>query len=101
MKWGYLLNIAALSSFLSYEITTEITVNDDPGVRIEQWGGEDAAPNLTPGAKSMISRMTNLNPVARPTIDEVLRWNTTKENGEVVIESRHKAHSLFEKQFLY
>ena len=50
----------------------EVTVNDDPGVRFEQWG-EDVAPNLSPGAKSMISRMTNLNPAARPTIDEVLK----------------------------
>ncbi|KAG9238291.1 kinase-like domain-containing protein [Amylocarpus encephaloides] len=50
----------------------EVTVNDDPGVRIEQWG-EDVASNLSPGAKSIISSMTNLNPAARPTIDEVLK----------------------------
>ncbi len=49
----------------------EVTANDDPGVRFEQWG-EDVAPNLSPEAKSMISRMTNLNPAARATIDEVL-----------------------------
>jgi serine/threonine protein kinase len=49
----------------------EAIVNDDPGVRFEQWG-EDVAPNLTSGAKSMISRMTNLDPAARTTIDEVL-----------------------------
>jgi len=50
----------------------EVTANEDPGVRFEQWG-EDVTPYLTPGAKSMISRMTNLNPAARPTIDEVLK----------------------------
>jgi len=50
----------------------EMTVNDDPGVKFEHWG-EDIAPNLSPAAKSMISRMTNLNPAARSTIDEVLR----------------------------
>ena len=51
----------------------EVTVNDDPGVRFEQWG-EDVAPNLTPGAKSMVSRIINLNPAARATIDEVLKY---------------------------
>ncbi len=50
----------------------ELTVSDDPGVRFEHWG-EDIAPNLSPGAKSMISRMTNLNPAARATIDGVLK----------------------------
>ena len=56
----------------------ELTVNDDPGVRFEQWG-EDIAPNLTPGAKNMISRMTNLNPAARITIDEVLSHQWWKD----------------------
>lgn len=50
----------------------ELTVNDDPGVRFEHWG-EDVAPNLSPGAKSMISGMINLDPAARTTIDEVLK----------------------------
>jgi len=27
-------------------------------------------------------------------------WNTTKENGEVVIESRHEAHRIYGKQFV-
>lgn len=51
---------------------TKVKVNNDPGVRFEQWG-EDVAPNLSPGAKSMISRMTNLNLAARTTTDEVLK----------------------------
>ncbi|KAL2060791.1 hypothetical protein VTL71DRAFT_8843 [Oculimacula yallundae] len=50
----------------------ELTVDIDPGVRFKYWG-EDIAPNLSPGAKSMISRMTNLDPAARPIIDEVLK----------------------------
>lgn len=50
----------------------ELTVTDEPGVRFEHWG-EDVSPRLTAGAKSMISGMTNLDPGARTTIDEVLK----------------------------
>ncbi|CZS92512.1 uncharacterized protein RAG0_03124 [Rhynchosporium agropyri] len=65
----------------------EMTVADDPGVRFEQWG-EDIAPNLDSEAKSMISRMMNLNPAARTTIDEVLEhrwcWDKKEYKNEVV-----------------
>lgn len=50
----------------------EVTVNDDPGVRFEHWG-EDVAPDLSPEATNMISGMTNLDPAARTTIDELLK----------------------------
>jgi len=50
---------------------SEAVASHDPGVRFEQWP-EDLAPNLSPEAKGMISRMTNLDPAARATIDEIL-----------------------------
>lgn len=49
----------------------EEVINDDPNMRFEQWP-EELAPNLTPGAKSMISKMMNLDPAARATINDVL-----------------------------
>jgi len=61
--WCNALRIAAEMS--------EAVASNDPGVRFEQWP-EDLAPNLSPEAKGMISRMTNLDPAARATIDEIL-----------------------------
>ena len=46
----------------------EMTAKDQPGLRFEQWGEE-----LGPEAKNMISGMTNLDPAARTTMDEVLK----------------------------
>jgi hypothetical protein len=33
--------------------------------------------------------------------DQMHGWNTTEENGEVVIRSRHEAHRLYQKQLMY
>lgn len=46
----------------------EMTAKDQPELRFEQWGEE-----LGPEAKNMISGMTNLDPAARTTMDEVLK----------------------------
>lgn len=49
----------------------EQAVNDDPGLRFTEWGAE-----LGPEVQNMISGMTNLDPTARSTINQVLshRW---------------------------
>ncbi|RWA10222.1 hypothetical protein EKO27_g4879 [Xylaria grammica] len=49
----------------------EQAVNDDPGLRFTEWGAE-----LGPEAQNLISGMTNLDPTARTTINQVLshRW---------------------------
>lgn len=49
-------------------------VKEEPGLRFEQWGAE-----LGPEALHMFSGMTNLDPKARFTIDQILKhpfWST-------------------------
>lgn len=69
-KWNGYLKIAS-------EISDKI-VDESPGWRIEQWP-EDTIPYVDPVAKSLISRMSKLDPAARATIDEILEhpwWQT-------------------------
>jgi len=47
------------------------TVKEDPGWRIEQWT-EDLIPHIDIVGRSLISRMSKLDPAARATMDEVL-----------------------------
>ncbi|KAI0906841.1 kinase-like protein [Ustulina deusta] len=47
----------------------EQVVNDDPGLRFTEWGAE-----FGPVAQNMISGMTNLDPTARTTINQVLSY---------------------------
>lgn len=62
-KWCKLLMLASEMS--------EDLAREDPTARFGQWP-QDFAPKLTREAMSMISTMTNLDPAARSTIDEVL-----------------------------
>ncbi|KAH8589625.1 hypothetical protein B0O99DRAFT_599762 [Bisporella sp. PMI_857] len=50
----------------------EMTARDQPRLRLKKWGGRGGE-EPSPKAKSMISRMTNLDPVTRTTMDEVLK----------------------------
>lgn len=45
---------------------------EDPGMRFSHWKEEDF-PNLDPETKTVISKMTKLNPAERATISEVLK----------------------------
>ena len=58
--WGELL-----------EALSRIVEDEDPSWRFEQWE-ESTFPNLDPETKRVISRMTNLDPKKRATMDQVL-----------------------------
>lgn len=58
--WGELLK--ALS---------QVVAGEDPSGRFEQWQ-ENLFPNLDPETKRVISRMTNLDPKKRATMDQIL-----------------------------
>lgn len=49
----------------------DMAVDEDPGLRFTEWGAE-----LGPEAQKMLCGMTNLDPTARTTINQVLshRW---------------------------
>lgn len=64
--WGELLT--ALS---------QVVADEDPSGLFEQWA-ENVFPNLDPETKRVISRMTNLDPKKRATMDQILEdpwWN--------------------------
>lgn len=63
-KWSRLFEIASGLS--------DATVREDPGWRFEQWP-EGYIPHIDLVGKSLISRMSKLDPAARATIDEVLK----------------------------
>lgn len=58
--WGELLTLLS-----------EVVADEGPSERFEQWKENDF-PNLDPEAKRLISRMTNLDPKKRGTMDEIL-----------------------------
>ena len=58
--WGELLT--ALS---------QVVADEDPSVRFEQWE-ENVFPNLNPETKRVISRMTNLDPKKRASMEEIM-----------------------------
>lgn len=62
-KWGTLFNLASEMA--------EISALDDPDARLKRWP-KDVAPHMCSEAKDMVTKMTNLDPAARTTIDEVL-----------------------------
>jgi len=54
----------------------EQAVKDEPELRFEYWGKE-----LGPNAQDMISGMTNPDPTARTTIEEVMKHPWWKEDS--------------------
>ena len=50
---------------------SQVAVEEDPSVRFEHWEDTDF-PNLNSETKRMILRMTNLDPIKRATMDQVL-----------------------------
>ncbi|KAK5093980.1 hypothetical protein LTS08_008764 [Lithohypha guttulata] len=58
-----------------------VVAHEDPSARFEQWG-KDVFPNLDPETKRVLSRMTNLDPKRRATMDEILEdpWWKRNEN---------------------
>lgn len=54
----------------------EHAVRDQPELRFENWGKE-----LGSEMQNMISGMTNMDPMARTTIDKVLMDRSWKEDG--------------------
>lgn len=56
--------------------TADQAVQDEPGLRFNQWGEEHG-----PEAVDMISRMTNLDPKARLTINQILEHPYWEEDA--------------------
>ncbi|KAI4136261.1 MAG: hypothetical protein LQ341_005743, partial [Variospora aurantia] len=74
---------------LASEVSDQI-VKEDPGWRIEQWP-EDIIPHLDIVGRSLISRMSKLDPAARATMDEVLEhswWQMDFRTSSLLQENR-------------
>ena len=74
------INDEKRSEFLriASELSDE-TVREDPGLRLEQWP-EGTIPHIDLVGKSLISRMSKLDPAARATMDEVLEHSWWQED---------------------
>jgi serine/threonine protein kinase len=50
---------------------SEVVIEEDPGTRFAQWQ-QGQLPNIDHRTKDLILKMTNLSPLKRATIDEIL-----------------------------